>query len=72
MNLGREADKSIKQTIKDTAPADAAVNCLVERKGIDGRRLPAKGSGDSRPIADNMTKKGQSRNRRVDFTVAQM
>ena len=52
--------------------ADAVVKYLVEKKGVDGRRLSAKGFGDSKPIADNKTKKGQARNRRVDFTVTQM
>ncbi len=52
--------------------AEAVVKYLVEKKGVDRKRLSAKGFGDTQPIADNKTKKGQARNRRVDFTVTQM
>ncbi len=52
--------------------ADAVVKYLVAKKAVDGKRLSAKGFGDSKPIADNKTKKGQAKNRRVDFTVTQM
>ncbi len=52
--------------------ADAVVRYLVTKKGVDAKRLSAKGFGDSKPIADNKTKKGQAKNRRVDFTVTQM
>ncbi len=52
--------------------ADAIVKYLVAKKGVDAKRLSAKGFGDSKPIADNKTKKGQAKNRRVDFTVTQM
>lgn len=52
--------------------AEAVVNYLVAKKGVDAKRLSAKGFGDTKPIADNKTKKGQARNRRVDFTVTQM
>jgi len=52
--------------------AEAVVKYLVAKKGVDAKRLSAKGFGDTNPIADNKTKKGQARNRRVDFTVTQM
>ncbi len=52
--------------------ADAVVKYLVERKRVDAKRLSAKGFGDTKPIADNKTKAGQAKNRRVDFTVTQM
>ncbi len=52
--------------------AEAVVNYLVSKKGVDAKRLSAKGFGDTKPIADNKTKKGQAKNRRVDFTVTQM
>jgi len=52
--------------------AEAVVKYLVAKNGVDGKRLSAKGFGDTKPIADNKTKKGQARNRRVDFTVTQM
>ncbi len=52
--------------------ADAVVKYLVEKKGVDAKRLSAKGWGDTQPIADNKTAKGRARNRRVDFTVTKM
>ncbi|MCC6996837.1 MAG: OmpA family protein [Deltaproteobacteria bacterium] len=38
-------------------------------KGIAEGRLEAAGYGDSRPKADNATKKGKAQNRRIEFTV---
>lgn len=52
--------------------ADAVVKYLVEKKGVDAKRLSAKGFGDTQPIASNKTKAGQAKNRRVDFTVTKM
>lgn len=52
--------------------AESVVRYLVEKKAVDGKRLSAKGFGDSKPIADNKTKAGQAKNRRVDFTVNKM
>jgi len=52
------------------ARAEAVVRWLVERGGIDARRLSAKGWGSAQPIADNSTEAGQAANRRVEFAVA--
>lgn len=52
--------------------AEAVAKYLTDKKGVDGKRLSAKGFGDSQPIADNKTKKGQAKNRRVDFTVTKL
>ena len=40
-------------------------------KGIEEKRLVAKGYGPDVPIADNSTKKGRAKNRRVEFHVIQ-
>jgi outer membrane protein OmpA-like peptidoglycan-associated protein len=67
-NVGNsEANKKLSQD-----RAEEVVKYLVEKKGVDAKRLSAKGFGDSQPIADNKTKKGQSKNRRVDFTVTKL
>lgn len=48
--------------------ADNVKNFLVEQ-GIDAVRLSAKGLGMTMPIADNSTKEGRQKNRRVDLVI---
>lgn len=48
--------------------ADAVKNYLAS-KGIDQKRLSAKGFGDTLPVADNRTGAGRAKNRRVEFKV---
>ncbi len=48
--------------------AEAVKNYLVD-KGIKSNRIEAVGHGSSRPIADDKTFEGQSRNRRIEFNV---
>ena len=67
-NVGKpESNKKLSQE-----RAEAVVKYLVEKKGVDSKRLSAKGWGDTQPIADNKTEKGRAKNRRVDFTVTTM
>ena len=49
--------------------ADSVKNYLVTKFGIDASRLDAKGYGETRPIADNNTKEGRQKNRRVEAAV---
>lgn len=44
-----------------------AVKAYLVSKGIDAGRLTALGLGQDKPIADNKTSKGRSRNRRIEF-----
>lgn len=46
-----------------------SVRAYLISKGIDARRLIAKGFGPDRPIADNSTPEGQEANRRVEFNI---
>jgi outer membrane protein OmpA-like peptidoglycan-associated protein len=48
--------------------AQSVVNYLV-KKGVAPERLEAVGHGDTKPIEDNSTKKGQAQNRRVEFNI---
>lgn len=48
--------------------AQAVVDYLA-KKGVDKARLAARGYGETTPIADNKTKAGQEKNRRVEFKV---
>lgn len=50
------------------ARAVSVMKWLVE-KGIDPRRLEARGFGPRRPIADNKTDIGRAKNRRVEFQI---
>ena len=50
------------------ARAQAVVNYITS-KGIDPRRLVAKGFGESRPVASNDTPEGRAQNRRVEFKI---
>jgi chemotaxis protein MotB len=52
-----------------TARATAAVRFLTETGGVDPRRLGVVGYGEFRPIADNATSEGRSRNRRIAITI---
>lgn len=50
--------------------ANAVKAYLVSRK-VAGERLSAAGFGQDKPIADNETKEGKAKNRRVEFHVSQ-
>jgi chemotaxis protein MotB len=52
-----------------TARALAAVHFLTEQAGVDPRRVGAVGYGEFRPIADNATAEGRSKNRRIAITI---
>lgn len=45
--------------------AKAVMKNLVDEFGIAAKRLSYKGYGETKPIADNATKEGRQRNRRV-------
>jgi OOP family OmpA-OmpF porin len=49
--------------------ADAVKKYMVEKGGIDEKRLTAKGFGEENPIASNKTKEGRAQNRRVEAAV---
>ncbi len=51
------------------ARALAAVHYLVDKAGVDPRRLGAVGYGEFRPIADNATPEGRAKNRRIAITI---
>ena len=58
--------KKTKRLSQDRAEA---VRRYLMSQGVDGERLVARGYGEERPIADNETEEGRSRNRRVEFVV---
>jgi outer membrane protein OmpA-like peptidoglycan-associated protein len=46
-----------------------AVVLYLTSKGIDKKRLVARGKGETEPIADNASEEGRARNRRVEFEI---
>jgi len=48
---------------------DAVVRYLVHKEGIDLRRIHTVGFGKEIPVADNGSKDGRSKNRRVDIRI---
>jgi outer membrane protein OmpA-like peptidoglycan-associated protein len=52
--------------------AQAVVAWEIKSGGVPAKQLKAKGFGDSKPIADNKSEDGRSKNRRVDFSVSKL
>jgi OmpA-OmpF porin, OOP family len=57
-----------KNLVLSKARAESVKTYLV-KKGVSADRLTATGYGDAKPIADNATKEGRAKNRRVEFNV---
>jgi outer membrane protein OmpA-like peptidoglycan-associated protein len=49
--------------------AESAKKYIMDKFNISGDRLTTKGYGSQKPIADNKTKEGRAKNRRVEFRV---
>jgi outer membrane protein OmpA-like peptidoglycan-associated protein len=64
-NVGKP-DKNLKLS-KDRAAS--VMKFLVEQGKVDAARLVSEGYGDTKPVADNGTKEGKAKNRRVEFLI---
>jgi outer membrane protein OmpA-like peptidoglycan-associated protein len=51
--------------------AESAKKYLQDKFNVAGDRMVVKGYGATKPIADNKTKEGRSKNRRVEFKIIQ-
>jgi OOP family OmpA-OmpF porin len=47
--------------------AESAKKYIMDKFNIPGDRMIVKGYGSTRPIADNKTPEGRTKNRRVEF-----
>ncbi|WP_240160723.1 OmpA family protein [Burkholderia sp. Ax-1719] len=52
-----------------TARAEAVRNWLIEASGLVATQFAIQGYGDTRPLADNSTEAGRTKNRRVEITL---
>jgi len=57
----------LNKTLSDKR-ANAVMNYMIN-KGVDASRMTAVGYGPDQPIADNKTKAGRQKNRRVEFKI---
>ena len=48
-----------------------SIKQLLESYKVDGKRIFAKGYGQSKPIADNKTDEGKAKNRRTEFLIVE-
>lgn len=46
-----------------------SVKAMLEEFGVDGKRILAKGFGQNKPIADNLSEEGRAKNRRTEFQI---
>lgn len=63
-----DSDGSNKKNQKLSEDRAESVKAWLVSKGIDGSRITTKGYGEDKPIADNKTKEGKQKNRRIEFT----
>ena len=47
----------------------ASVRDYLVKKGVDSGRVSGQGFGETKPIADNRTREGRAKNRRVEIRV---
>jgi len=63
-----DSDGSAKSNQKLSEGRANSVRDWLVRQGVDANRITTVGYGEDKPIADNKTKEGKSKNRRIEFT----
>jgi outer membrane protein OmpA-like peptidoglycan-associated protein len=58
---------AVKNMTLSKSRAFVVANYLIDRMGIDKKRLLAQGRGENEPIANNNSLEGRAQNRRVEF-----
>ena len=59
-----------KENLKLSKERAESVKAYFIKKGVDGKRVTAEGYGSSVPLADNKTKEGRAKNRRVEMLIS--
>jgi OOP family OmpA-OmpF porin len=65
-----EGEDAYNKSLSDRR-AIAVMKHLVEREGIPGEMLSAKGYGEEKPVAPNDTEENREKNRRVEFNIVE-
>jgi len=66
--VGHTDDAGARETnVKLSGERAEAVKAYLTGKGIEAARLTTRGAGPDEPVADNKTKAGQAKNRRIEF-----
>ena len=63
-----DSDGSAKSNLKLSQGRAESVKAWLVSKGIDANRMTTVGYGEDKPVADNKTKEGKQKNRRIEFT----
>jgi OOP family OmpA-OmpF porin len=62
---------AVEDNVKLSQERAEAVKAWLVEKGVEEGRVSTRGEGPNVPIADNKTKKGRGKNRRIEFKVLQ-
>ncbi|MDH4290690.1 MAG: OmpA family protein, partial [Aquincola sp.] len=64
-----DSDGSAAMNQKLSVARSEAVKAYLVSKGIEKNRVYTEGKGESQPVADNKTREGKAKNRRVEIEV---
>jgi outer membrane protein OmpA-like peptidoglycan-associated protein len=62
-----DSDGDAKKNQKLSEERAETVKAWFVKNGIDAKRIETKGYGEEKPIADNKTKEGKAKNRRIEI-----
>ncbi len=63
-NVGKPKDNEALSSNRSNS-----IKFMLEELGVNGKRIVAKGYGDSKPVASNTSEEGRAKNRRTEFMI---
>lgn len=72
VEIGGHADSTASNQVNQKVSekrAESAKKYIQDKFNIAGDRMNVKGYGSTKPIADDKTKEGRAKNRRVEFRI---